>query len=313
MAGVPLPGDLELIGTPDWDWMPVFQPILYLFENTSVSALTDPSITVKIEVSHNGTDFTAPITAGILKLLPNASDQYTVNPAPYLAALFTVGVPVIGIDQSLYKVYRLSADFSDLYDGTGTPTIITDPAYCLYASALSIQEDGVDTILSMEPTQGYNPEFYGILTQINAATNTITNTNEEPADSPLLPCAKYPKQLYWLNRWGGWQTWVFDGKHEYEEEVGDEVTWQDEASLTHTASIAPVLQRVAVKSGFVPKAIYDTITTIRHSILVYHKDNNAWREVNIERGSFPLFKEGDKRRECNFTFTYAEPLTIQTR
>lgn len=293
--------------------MPVFQPIIYIVENSDASSAVLPPLVVKVEVSHNNLDFTAPLVAGILNILPNSSAEYTINPAPYLAKMFSVGVPVFGTDHSLYKLYRLSVGRATLYDGTNTPEIVTEPARCIYASVLSIQEDGVDTVLSLAPTEGYNTEFNGILTKINAEGHTISNAHVDAPDSPCLPCTKYPKQLYWLNRWGGWQSWVFDGKHEYEEEVADGVTWQDEASLTHTASVGPVLQRVAVKSGFVPKAIYDTITTIRYAILVFHKDGNAWREVNIERGSFPLFKEGDKRRECNFTFAYAEPLTVQTR
>lgn len=305
--------DIALLTSPAADWMPVFAPILYVFQRTGPGLAFYPTLIVKIEVSHNGEDFSDPITAGIISVPIGTMDRYTVNPAPYLADMFSVGPPVLGADTQLYKLYRLIVGRSDVYDGTtGTPEITTTPARCIYAVHLPEIEVDADTNLSFPPTDAYHADYPGILTVIDYSTNFVTNRITDPPSAPILPCPKYPKNIYWLNRQGGWQSYVFDGKHEYEDEVAEGVTWQDANGNTHTASLGPVQHKCAVKSGFVSKSIYDTIAGIRNSIKVYHNDNGTWREVNIERGSYPKYKEGDKRREVNFSFTYAEPLTIQT-
>lgn len=310
MAGIE--DNITLITSPPADWMPVFQPILYVFEVDGPVLFTYPTLIVTIEVSHNGIDFTAPIvlTAAISQPIGSLS-RFTVNPAPHLAALFSVGYPVEGTDTQLFKLYRLKVGRSNDYDGTGTPEITTDPAYCAYAVDLPVLGLPAYTALTSSPIEGYNPDFLGVFTFITGEGDSITNEFTAPPDVPVLPCTKYPKHMYWLNRFGGWQAWVFDGKHEYEDEVIEGVTWIDAAGATHTASVGPVQHKCSVKSGFVSKSVYDTIAGIRHAIKVYHKDGEEWREVNVERGSYARYKEGDKRREVNFTFTYANPTTIQ--
>lgn len=304
--------DIALLTSPAEDWMPVFAPILYVFQRTGPGLAFYPTLIVKIEVSHNGTDFTDPITAGIISIPIGTLDRYTVNPAPYMVSMFSVGPPVEGVDTQLYKYYRLVVGRSDVYDGTtGTPEITTDGAYCVYAVELPELQEAITT-LSLSPVFGYYDGYSGIETYIDHDFMEVSNNIVSPFEPPVNVCPQYPKYMYWLNRFGGWQAWVFNGKHEYEDEVAEGVTWQDANGNTHTASLGPVQHKCAVKSGFVPKSIYDTISGIRHAIKVYHNDNGTWREVNIERGSYPKYKEGDKRREVNFSFTYAEPLTIQT-
>lgn len=297
-----------VVSAPVRDWLPVEQPLVYKF---TVPMVTPEPAIVRVEVSSNGVDFNNPVLAGILNVLPDSSNQYTVNPAPYLAALFTPRPPVFGIDQNLFRLYRISIGRASVYDGTNTPELITTPARCLYATVYTTAESNGDIILSQNPTAGYNDDYAGILTKVDSSLQAVTNTATEAPETPYLPCPKFPIQLYWLNRSGGWQHWVFDGKHEYEDEVTEGVTWKDANDYLHTASVGPILQRVNAYSGFVNKTDFATIASVRYAIRVYHKDGNNWREVNIDRGSFPKYKAGDKRREVNFSFTYAEPLTVQ--
>lgn len=299
--------DFTLLTGPNRDWLPVELPITYTFQNPGAF----DTINVRVEASDNGVDFNNPAIAGVLNVLPDSFNQYTVNPAPYLAALFAPGVPVFGIDNRLFRLYRLAVGRTSQFDGTGEPELYTVPARCLYASALTFPEINGDLILSHPPTAAFNQDYAGIFTKVDAVLQAVTNTATDIEPGAMAPCPKYPLHLYWLNRFGGWQSWVFDAKHEYEDEVGEGETWQDEYGHTHAASVGPVVSRVNVFSGHVSKAAFETIHTIRHSIKVYHRDGNNWREVILDRGSFPKYKAGDKRREVNFSFAYSEPILMQ--
>jgi hypothetical protein len=69
---------------------------------------------------------------------------------------------------------------------------------------------------------------------------------------------------------------------------------------------------VSVFSGIIHSDRYDMVRTIRSAIRVFQAVETGFKEVNIKGGTFPIRKEANRLYECNFAFTYAEPVIIQT-
>jgi hypothetical protein len=300
--------DITSVTVPARDWLPVGQPVNYTFQSPDV----EPELlVVKIEVSSNGIDYNEPIIAGTLTLTPDNLGQYVANIAPYLEATFNPGTPALaGVDYKLFRRYRLAVGKLSVYDGnSGAPELYTPNAHVLYATELSPIIGGYIT-LSRSPYGFNSTDFAGLRTEVDTTANVVENIGVPYAGGNDV-CPKYPLHLYWLNRAGGWQNWVFDGKHEYGQDIEEATTWEDASGFTHRASIEGVTETVNVYSGFVPLAAYDTVFTILSAIRVYHRDNGRFREINIETGSSQRHKEGLRRKELNFSFTYAEPLTVQ--
>lgn len=301
------------VAMPSRDWLPVGdgQNISYTF--TSPNAVPK-ALALRIEVSSNGINFTDPLTAGILSLAPDSNKQYTVNVAPYLEAMFSpINPKLTGQDFALYKRYRIVAGELPGFNGfTGTPELTTPEAFCLYATESTPIVDGFIT-LTKAPVGVNSSQFLGVETAVLTATNELRtrSINYDTENPNPEVCYQYPIQLYWLNRAGGWQTWVFDGKHEYEEEAANPVYWKDENDRTHLAHYEGITQKVKVFSGFIPASVYDTVYGVVSAVRVYHRDNGVWREVNIEPGSFLNHKEGLRRKQLDFEFTYAQALTVQ--
>lgn len=297
------------VTSPSRDWLPVGQDINYTF--TSPKA-TPQSLAIRIEVSRNGADFTSPLIAGVLILAPDSNKQYKANVAPYLEAMFSPTNPVLsGQDLALYKRYRLVAGELPGFNGTtGTAELTTPEAFCLYATELTPIVSGIIT-LSKAPNGVNSDVFPGVETKVDTTTNQLTTRSADMGGTGNSQCFNYPIQAYWLNRAGGWQTWVFGGKHEYEEETEEGTFWKDENDRTHLAHIPGITEKVKVFSGFIPLSAYNTVFGMLSAIRVYHRDNNVWREINIESGSYLKHKEGLRRKELNFSFTYAQTLTVQ--
>lgn len=266
-----------------------------------------PALVLKVEVSANFVDFATPINAGLAMIPADAAGQYAFNPNSYLSNMFSPLPPVtVGPDYNLYKYFRILAGAYDAFNGIeGTPAVVTTPARSLYASELTPLAAG-STSLSIEPTAPNASGYDGIKTVI--ASGTITNLVLSAAGAP---CKDYPLNLYWINRKGGWQSFTFGGKHEYTEEIPEAATYEDYLGYNHKASIKGAKKGVNVFSGFLDSAAYDMVLTIRSAIRVYQYTGTEFREVNIKGGTFPIRKEGNRLYECNFSFTYSEPVIIQ--
>lgn len=293
---------------PSRDWLPSGLPITYIFASFDGFPLA-----VRIEVSNNGTDFTAVTVAGVVHLPPDSNGNYFVNVGPYLEAMFSPAVPVLpGVDGNLFKLYRLAAGYLPAFDGvTGEPETTTTAAHALYATELTPIDSGFVTLTRQAIAQ--SSEYPAVESRASVADGTVSNAiipydTENPNPEP---CYRYPIELYWLNRAGGWQNWVFDGKHEYGQDIEEPATYTDEYDRLHRASYPGITETVNVFSGFIPSAFYNTVFGILSSIRVYHKQGSEFREVNIDTGSFQRHKEGQRRKQLNFSFAYAETLTVQ--
>jgi hypothetical protein len=297
---------ITLVSSPSRDWLPAALPITYVFSSDTPTPLM---LFIKLEVSSNGLDFNSPPVVEILNVTPDTSGNYTVNVAPYLEAMFEPGYPMFtGQDFGLFRKYRMQVGEAPGYTGyTGTAELTTTPAHVLCAS---VQTEAVNGVYPLTTYPGFvnNSSFPGVETKVTISTNQLTTRPVPVATVPNMPCFPYPIELYWLNRSGGWQMWVFGQKHEYEQEITAPVTWQDSEHRTHVASLPPIKEKVNVYSGYIPLAAFNTVFGLLASVRVFHLDKGKFREVQISPGTFQRHKEGQRRKELNFTITYAEPL-----
>lgn len=289
---------------PARDWLPAGRPITYTF--THVSPSYTGVAAFRVEVSANGSDFTGAKVAGVVYLPRESTGSYSLNVAPYLEALFSISPPFIGTDSSLFLKYRVLAwELADYDDGPDP--LITTAAHALNAVVEVPIVSGLITLSNPLPVPFAG--FSEIRTTVNTTTNAVTNA--VVAGEGMERCTLYPMQFYWLNRAGGWQTWVFNGKHEYAQDISEPSTWTDENYQVHRAMFPPISQTVRVFSGVIPLASFDTVYSILSSIRVFHLDGSIYREVNIDSGEYLRHKEGQRRKQLDFGFTYAETLTVQ--
>jgi hypothetical protein len=123
--------------------------------------------------------------------------------------------------------------------------------------------------------------------------------------------------IAWVNREGGWSSYVFGGRKVYGKEIGDAKTYKKgkelrRANLENVYDTAEVT--VAVKS------IQDLkfIASLRQSIqaFLYSEETLQWSiPIVLDRQSFPVYTTPFKQIEVNesFKFRYAEEITIQSQ
>lgn len=295
---------VEVDTTPSRDWLPVGQPIMYGFSASNPT--TAPALVIELMVSPDGDIFNDEYLAAVIKLEADTTGNYSVNVAPYLQSTFNNVPPSFGVDIDMWRFYRLKVYTLEGYTPDGEYLLLTDPQRALNGVVLvTLSGDPADTISYMPDDSG----LQAIVTTIDQSASTISNTN---IDQSSDVCRKYPIILYWLNRSGGWETYTFDGRHEYSDDIGDSVRYRDSLGNDHVASIPNVVQKVAVKSGLIPKTVYDLVTGIRYASQVWMYSSAGWQEGYIESGTFLTKREGDRLRECNFTFVFSNTLAVQT-
>ncbi len=148
----------------------------------------------------------------------------------------------------------------------------------------------------------------------------IDNTAAQAAPSTYVYEAceqKYPIHLYWLNRQGGWDSYVFNWKHEYSEEVSGGVQYRDADFIPRYSSRGDDIETVNVRSGMLPdtdgmtaKQRFNALVNIRRSIQVYEFRGAERIPVIINEGSFTKYRVDERFFEISFQMKYA-PLLIQ--
>src|SRR6476620_3979037 len=160
-----------------------------------------------------------------------------------------------------------------------------------------------------------------LVTRLDDAENAqgayhINITNSDASANPSLyiyeECAqKYPLHLWWFNRQGGWDSYVFNGKHEDTEELSSGTTYMDAEYIRHWANRGEDVETVNVRSGFLPdvdgmtaKERLQALLGIRRSIAVYERRGELWIPVIVQEGSFTKYRVDDRFFETAFTIQY---------
>jgi hypothetical protein len=181
----------------------------------------------------------------------------------------------------------------------------------------------------------YNPDDYNEDDYLTSGINGIVGCHEfEFSDgvTPLftLRICVFPTQavnnacagdsafnIAWINREGGWSSYIFEGKKSYGVDMGKVKTYKKNRELKRS-SVEEVYNTAEV--ALANKSIQDMkfISSLRYSIQAY-----LWSE-STQQWSIPIILDKDNFNEYStpfrqieveeaFTFRYAEEVVIQTQ
>lgn len=136
-----------------------------------------------------------------------------------------------------------------------------------------------------------------------------------PIQSSNATCVTDPINLAWVNREGGWSSYVFEGRRTYGKDI-DEVTTYKKGIELKRSSVSDVYDTVEVTLA--NKSIKDLqfISSLRQSIqaYLYSESTLQWSiPIVLDKQSFPVYTKPFKQIEVvdNFKFRYAEEIVIQ--
>jgi hypothetical protein len=142
-------------------------------------------------------------------------------------------------------------------------------------------------------------------------------TEREPGfgEYILLPCPSNPLPVAWLAPGGGFGYWVFQGKPQLGDEVGDGQTFTEATTGERRYSDRGETRRTVQASSGVFKGpdLMNGLRTLWASPQVWYKPelDGDWVPVTLSSGSFPAGRTGVLRQEVSVTFTEAQPQTVQ--
>tara|TARA_Y100000361_G_scaffold152114_1_gene170838 strand:+ start:895 stop:3453 length:2559 start_codon:yes stop_codon:yes gene_type:complete len=125
-------------------------------------------------------------------------------------------------------------------------------------------------------------------------------------------CSPYGVTLRWKNDLGGWESWYFDKKAIYSENVTNKINitrditsnWDDTFinSDTQNDTIKTTSNKsILVRSQLLTKNEQEVLQQIRRSTRVQLlMDSGKWQTVTIKQGKFIINEEGDKTRDISF-------------
>lgn len=120
---------------------------------------------------------------------------------------------------------------------------------------------------------------------------------------------KYPIHLYWKNKKGGVDSYLFNWKHAYSQDVNGGVTYKDDAFIKRYATRGESIPKVAVQSGILPDfETYQAVFNILDAIQVWEWKGSQKTPVVIEEGSFPNYRVDQRFFDISFTIQYAPKL-----
>jgi len=123
--------------------------------------------------------------------------------------------------------------------------------------------------------------------------------------------------IAWINREGGWSSYVFGGKRTYGKDIADVTTFKRGKELRR-ATVKNVYDTAEATIAIKSIRDLDFISSLRQSIQAYlYSDNTRQWSIPIilDRQSFTKYSTPFKAIEVNdsFKFKYAEEITIQTQ
>jgi hypothetical protein len=261
-------------------------------------------------------------TTGRIKNI-TSSEQTDIVSTDTLVLLFA-----LPLNQYDFEWVNPLGAIADLQVSPALPTWIT----LLPSSSDTVKLD----IETVDETFGdYNPDDYDEDDYLASGINGIVGCHEfEFSDgvTPLftLRICVFPTQavnnacagdsafnIAWINREGGWSSYIFEGKKSYGVDMGKVKTYKKNRELKRS-SVEEVYNTAEV--ALANKSIQDMkfISSLRYSIQAY-----LWSE-STQQWSIPIILDKDNFNEYStpfrqieveeaFTFRYAEEVVIQTQ
>ena len=136
-------------------------------------------------------------------------------------------------------------------------------------------------------------------------------------------CSPYGVTLRWLNDLGGFESWYFDGKAVYSENVTQKVNIKRDITSdwdntfingdTQNDNIKTNSNKsILVRSQLLTKNEQEVLQQIRRSVKVQLlMDSGKWQTVTINQGKFVINEEGDKTRDISFEISLPDTIIQQ--
>lgn len=134
---------------------------------------------------------------------------------------------------------------------------------------------------------------------------------EVTAPTTYLPCPANPLPVAWLNKWGGFDYWVFSGRPQLGDEVGESQAFTEPASgQRRYAQRGEARATTTASTGVFSGPLFgEGLRGLWTSPQVWYQPvaGGEWVAVTLEGGSFPVRRVGLPRTELTLTFTEAVP------
>lgn len=286
------------------DWSPVHLPVLFIFQAEPTEAGTPRPVLCCVDASEdNGATW---FLCGKMRRRPGGNKLVQFNVSEFLKSRFAILAPEPGLDPNLSLRYRVRVGFATDFTGGETGELLRiDTLHVVNGAALN---SGLGSYLSdLIPL----PEgFPYLLSKITSAG--VSNQTHVAGLTPAA-CPPYPLRLTWLNQRGGWNSFVFTGKHEHGTDTQDGIPWVDETGADRYASRGVVRDTVKVYSDRLLPELASLVRTIRKSVQVYEVPAaGSLIPVLVQEGSFVDFRRGEKAPTVDFVISYPRQ-AVQTQ
>ena len=138
-------------------------------------------------------------------------------------------------------------------------------------------------------------------------------------------CTAQDIHLTWLNSLGCWEYWNFQGENTIGIDITESVSavknsfedWDVDFRTLETEEFYHTVKAYntkIVRSQLMNAATAQAVAPIRYSIQAQEiNDDQTKLTVLIDKGSFEIYKQGDKQIEMNFNLRNSEAIPIQNQ
>ena len=241
----------------------------------------------------------------------------TFRLGPYLRSALGVDD---GEDGRRLDLNSPTANTSDLFVGYELRRLTGELLEHGYALNAAVPDGALATGLLLSPFASRLPVWPGfdeyLLPQLNDAMvgkfGEMTTDNAYQYDNVRLPCPANPLPVAWLAPGGGFGYWVFQGRPQLGDEVGEgSSSYQEPESGERRYSDPGAARRTITASSGVFKGadLMEGLRTLWRSTQVWYKPmpGGPWVAVTREPGSFPAGRLGVARQQVLVSFTHAAP------
>lgn len=147
---------------------------------------------------------------------------------------------------------------------------------------------------------------FGQVTQQAATYSGTLRPVFRPAPCHGLPVA-------WLTPAGGWGHWVFAGRPQYADEIGEAQYYTEAGTYEkRAASMGPSYRAIEASAGpFAGRDLVEGLRTLRRSVQAWYKPGAEWVAITKPTGNFPAYREGVTKYDFVIKFTEARPVAVQ--